>query len=164
MQTITIIAAVGENNALGKDNDLLWHLPDDFKRFKKLTTGHFIIMGRKTFESFPKPLPNRTHIIVTRDKNYTTDHDQCLVVHSLEDAIKLTHKDDSPFIIGGGEIYKQGEKFAEKLEITRVHSEFKADTFFPEIDETIWQLTESEFHPIDQKHKYAFTYLTYHRK
>ncbi|WP_282056761.1 dihydrofolate reductase [Maribacter luteus] len=164
MQTITIIAAVGENNALGKDNDLLWHLPDDFKRFKKLTTGHFIIMGRKTFESFPKPLPNRTHIIVTRDKNYTTDHDQCLVVHSLEDAIKLTHKDDFPFIIGGGEIYKQGEKFAEKLEITRVHSEFKADTFFPEIDETIWQLTESEFHPIDQKHKYAFTYLTYRRK
>ena len=130
MQTITMIAAVGENNALGKDNDLLWHLPNDFKRFKQLTTGHFIIMGRKTFESFPKPLPKRTHIIITRDKNYKIKHDNCIVVHSLEEALKLTIEDENPFIIGGGEIYKQGEKFADKLEITRVHKDFEADTFF----------------------------------
>ncbi|MEP1015827.1 dihydrofolate reductase, partial [Maribacter dokdonensis] len=98
-----MIAAAAENNALGKDNDLLWHLPDDFKRFKKLTTGHKIIMGRKTFESFPKPLPNRTHIIITRDKSYTTDYDECIVVHSLDEAIDLV-KNEIAFIIGGGEI------------------------------------------------------------
>jgi dihydrofolate reductase len=159
-----MIAAVGENNALGKDNDLLWHLPDDFKRFKQLTTGHCIIMGRKTFESFPKPLPNRTHIIVTRDKNYKTTHEDCIVTHSLADAIKHTHLDENPFIIGGGEIYKQGEEFANKLEITRVHANFEADTYFPEINETVWQLIASEYHPKDAKHIYDFTYLTYVRK
>lgn len=164
MQTITMIAAVGENNALGKDNDLLWHLPDDFKRFKQLTTGHSIIMGRKTFESFPKPLPHRTHIIVTRDANYTINHEKCVVTHSLEEAIKLTVGDNNPFIIGGGEIYKQGEKFANRLEITRVHANFDADTFFPEVDESIWRLIASEYHPMDEKHNYDFTYLTYLRK
>ncbi len=164
MQTITMIAAVGENNALGKDNDLLWHLPDDFKRFKKLTTGHHIIMGRKTFESFPKPLPNRTHIIITRNKDYKAEYLDCFVVQSLEEAIKLAVKDESPFIIGGGEIYKQGERFAHKLEVTRVHGIFEADTFFPEISEDIWKLVASEHHPKDEKHKYGFTYLTYLRK
>lgn len=164
MQTITMIAAVGENNALGRDNDLLWHLPDDFKRFKQLTSGHFIIMGRKTFESFPKPLPNRTHIIITRDKYYKTKHDNCIVVHAFEDALKLTQGDEHPFIIGGGEIYKQGEKFADKLEITRVHKKFEADTFFPEVDKTIWKLIGSEYHSKDERHNYDFTYLTYERK
>ena len=164
MQTITMIAAVGENNELGKDNDLLWHLPDDFKRFKQLTTGHTIIMGRKTFESFPKPLPNRTHIIVTRDKKHKVPHEDCIVTHSLEDAIKMAHGDDNPFIIGGGEIYRQGESFADKMELTKVHATFDADTFFPEVDETIWQLVASEFHPKDAKHSYDFTFLTYSRK
>lgn len=164
MQTITMIAAAGENNALGKDNDLLWHLPDDFKRFKELTTGHCIIMGRKTFESFPKPLPNRTHIIITRDTNYKVDHPDCEVVHTFEDAIRLTSADEHPFIIGGGEIYTQGEKFAHKLEITRVHEAFEADTFFPLVDEKLWQLIASEYHPKDERHKYDFTYLTYERK
>jgi dihydrofolate reductase len=163
VQTITMIAAIGENNAIGKDNDLLWHLPDDFKRFKQLTTGHHIIMGRKTFETFPKPLPNRTHIIITRDKNYTFEHPDCVVVHSIEDAIGLTSEDEFPFIIGGGEIYKQGEVFANKLEITRVHEDFEGDTFFPEVDETIWQLVASEYHPKDDRHKFDFTYLTYLR-
>jgi len=161
VQTITMIAAVGENHSLGKENDLLWHLPDDFKRFKQLTTGHTIIMGRKTFESFPKPLPNRTHIIISRDKNYTAGHSGCIVVNSLEEAFQLAKEDESPFIIGGGEIYKQGEKFADKLEITRVHENFGADTFFPEIDENIWKLIASEYHPKDERHNYDFTYLTY---
>ncbi|MGB5435962.1 MAG: dihydrofolate reductase [Maribacter sp.] len=159
-----MIAAMGENNALGKDNDLLWHLPDDFKRFKQLTTGHSIIMGRKTFESFPKPLPNRTHIIVTRDKKYKVPHEDCIVTHSLEDAIKMAHGDDNTFIIGGGEIYRQGESFANKMELTKVHATFDADTFFPEVDETIWQLIASEFHSKDEKHAYDFTFLTYSRK
>ena len=162
MNTITMIAAAAENNALGKDNDLLWHLPDDFKRFKKLTTGHKIIMGRKTFESFPKPLPNRVHIIITRDKNYTTPFKDCIVVHGLEEALKLV-VDENAFIIGGGEIYKQGESFSDKIELTRVHAVFEADTFFPEIDTNDWELLSEEYHPKDEKHKYAFSYLTYNR-
>lgn len=164
MRTLVMIAAVGENNALGKNNDLLWHLPDDFKRFKKLTTGHKIIMGRKTFESFPKPLPNRIHIIITRDKNYTIPHPDCIVKHSVEDALKLIENDDISFIIGGGEIYGQGERFANKIELTRVHASFKADTFFPEIDENIWKLVKEEYHQKDEKHQYDFTYMTYVRE
>lgn len=159
-----MIAAAAENNALGKDNDLLWHLPDDFKRFKKLTTGHKIIMGRKTFESFPKPLPNRTHIIITRDRNYIVTHPECVVVHSLEAALQLVKKDTNSFIIGGGEIYKQGEPYVNKIELTRVHANFEADTFFPEVDENIWKLITEEYHPKDDKHTYDFTYLTYARR
>jgi dihydrofolate reductase len=164
MNTITLIAAASKNNALGKDNDLLWHLPDDFKRFKKLTTGHKIIMGRKTFESFPKPLPKRTHIIITRDKNYTTGFNNCIVVHSIEAAIKLVKNDEISFIIGGGEIYRQSVKFATKIELTRIHKAFEADTFFPEIDLSDWKLIHEEYHPKDEKHKYDFTYLTYVKK
>lgn len=160
-----MIAAAAENNALGKDNDLLWHLPDDFKRFKKLTSGHKIIMGRKTFESFPKPLPNRTHIIITRDKNYTVESSEdCIVVHSLTDAIELV-TDEIAFIIGGGEIYKLAEKQSDKIELTRVHANFDdADTFFPEINEDYWLMTKQEFHPTDERHKFSFTYLTYEKK
>ncbi|MFD0798187.1 dihydrofolate reductase [Maribacter chungangensis] len=162
MNTITMIAAAAQNNALGRNNDLLWHLPDDFKRFKKLTIGHKIIMGRKTFESFPKPLPKRTHIIITRDTAYTVPYDDCVVVHSLEDALQLVSDEDA-FIIGGGEIYKQGEVFADVIELTRVHGTFEADTFFPEIDSDRWALIAEEHHPKDEKHHYAFTYLTYTR-
>ncbi len=164
MNTITLIAAASKNNALGKDNDLLWHLPDDFKRFKKLTTGHKIIMGRKTFESFKKPLPKRVHIIITRDKDYQVDFDDCIVVHSIEAALKLVENDTISFIIGGGEIYRQSEKFATRIELTRVHKAFDADTFFPEIDLNDWELIAEEYHPRDTKHQYDFTYLTYERK
>ncbi|HSP11365.1 MAG TPA: dihydrofolate reductase [Salegentibacter sp.] len=159
---LTMIAAAAENNALGKENDLVWHLPDDFKRFKKLTTGHHIIMGRKTFESFPQPLPNRTHIIITRNKDYKAEG--AVVVHSLERAIEIAKGDSQPFIIGGGEIYKLALPYSDNIELTRVHSDFKADTFFPEIDEKEWKLVNEEFHPTDENHKYAFTYLTYERR
>lgn len=159
---LTMIAAAAENNALGKENDLVWHLPDDFKRFKKLTSGHHIIMGRKTFESFPQPLPNRTHIIITRNKDYKAKG--AVVVHSLERAIEIANGDSQPFIIGGGEIYKQALPYSDKIELTRVHSEFEADTFFPEIDENNWKLVKEEFHPADEKHEHAFTYLTYERR
>ncbi len=159
---ITIIAAAGENNELGKDNDLVWHLPDDFKRFKQLTTGHYIIMGRKTFESFPKPLPNRTHVIITRQKNYNPKG--TIVVHSLKEAIEAAKNDSQPFIIGGGEIYKQSLDVADKIELTRVHGTFEADTFFPDINEDEWELVNKEYHPADDRHKYPFTYLTYLKK
>ena len=160
---ITMIAAAGENNELGKNNDLLWHLPDDFNRFKQLTTGHHIIMGLKTFESFPKPLPNRTHIIITRNKDYKKEG--AIVVQTLEDAFNIAKNDPKPYIIGGGEIYKIGLPFAEKIELTRVHETFKdADTFFPEFSNEKWELISEEEHPKDEKHKYSFTYETWVRK
>ena len=159
---ITLIAAAAENNALGKNNDLIWHLPDDFKRFKAITSGHYIIMGRKTFESFPKPLPNRTHVIITRQKNYNPEN--CIVVTSLEKAIEICPKDEDVFVIGGGEIYQQSIAIADKIELTRVHSTFEADTFFPEIDTTIWELVQEEFHPKDEKHLFNFSFQTYLKK
>ncbi len=159
---LTMIAAAAENNALGKDNDLVWHLPDDFKRFKRLTSGHHIIMGRKTFESFPKLLPDRTHVVITRKDDYKPEG--AIVVNSLEEAIRVSKLDEQPFIIGGGEIYKMSIDLSERIELTRVHGEFEADTYFPEIDETKWELVKEQFHEKDEKHKYSFTYLTYERK
>lgn len=161
MAEVTLIAAAGENNALGKDKDLVWHLPDDFKRFKKLTTGHHIIMGRKTFESFPKPLPDRTHIVITRQKDYSPKG--AVIVHSLEEALEIADIDPQPFVIGGGEIYALAMDRADKIELTRVHGTFEADAFFPELDEDEWELISSSFHDKDEKHEYAFTYLTYER-
>ncbi len=159
---ITVIAAVAQNNALGKNNQLLWHLPDDFKRFKTVTSGHYIIMGRKTFESFPKPLPNRTHVIITRQKNYQPEG--CIVVDSLSKAIAACPKNEETFIIGGGEIYIQSIELADKLDITKVHHAFEADTFFPEINRSEWELTATELHRKDDKHLFDFTFETYHRK
>ncbi len=159
-----MIAAVGENNSLGKDNDLLWHLPDDFRRFKEITSGHKIIMGRKTFESFPKPLPNREHIVISRNPEYKIEWPECQVVYSLEEGLALTQEDDLSFIIGGGEIYKIGMPYADVLEVTRVHHSFEADTFFPTINLEDWELTKEEYHPKDERHLFDFTYRTYIRK
>ena len=159
---IIMIAAVAENNALGKDNELVWHLPNDFKRFKTLTSGHHIIMGRKTFESFPKPLPNRTHIIITRQKNYQAEG--CIIVDSIEKALSICPKDEDSFIIGGGEIYTLGLAYTDQIEITRVHSSFEADAYFPEINKKDWKLEKYEFNEKDEKHKYDYTYETYIRK
>ena len=164
MGTITMIAAAGENDALGKDNQLVWHLPDDFKRFKKITTGHKMIMGRKTFESFPGPLPNRPHIVITRDRSYTVDHPACVVVHSLEEALEHRTPDETVFIIGGGEIYKLAMEISDIIELTRIHANFEADAFFPRIDPDQWELIKEEHHPQDERHAHAFTYLTYKRK
>ena len=157
---LTIIAAAAENNALGKDNQLLWHLPEDFKRFKTLTSGHFIIMGRKTFESFPKPLPNRTHIIITRQLDYPAA-EGCIVVPSLEKAMELCPKNEEAFVIGGGEIYQQALGVVDKIDVTRVHTTLDADTFFPTINPTLWEMVFEEFHPKDDKHAFDFTFLTY---
>lgn len=156
---IIMIAAVAENNALGKNNELVWHLPNDFKRFKSLTTGHHIIMGRKTFESFPKPLPNRTHVVITRNKNYNPEG--CIVVDSIENAISICPENETSFIIGGGEIYNLGLPFADQLEITRVHHSFDADAFFPEINSDEWKEIQTEFNQIDDKHQFDYTYQTF---
>lgn len=162
-RNITLIAAAAQNNALGKDNQLLWHLPDDFKHFKTMTTGHHIIMGRKTFESFPKPLPNRTHVIITRSLDYNAP-EGCIVVNSLQNAIAVCPKEEDIYVIGGGEIYHQSIEMANCIELTRVHERFEADTFFPEIDSKTWELVKSTTHEADEKHLYAFTFETYLRK
>ena len=160
---ITLIAAAGEDNAIGKNNDLIWHLSDDLKRFKTLTNGHHIIMGRKTFESFPKPLPNRTHIVITRQENYQVPSG-VIVVNNLEDAFDAARNDRQPFVIGGGEIYKQALPFADKIELTRVHESFdQADTFFPEINTSKWKEVSTIHHEKDEKHPYAFSFITYLR-
>ena len=159
---IIMIAAVAENNALGKNNELVWHLPNDFKRFKSLTSGHHIIMGRKTFESFPKPLPNRTHIVITRQENYAPEG--CIVVNSMEKAIEICPKEENTYIIGGGEIYDLGIPFSDKIELTLVHHTFEADAFFPIINKEQWQIINSEFQQKDEKHLFNFTYQTYIRK
>lgn len=157
-QEITIIAAIGENNELGKDNKLIWHLSDDLKRFKALTSGHHIIMGRKTFESFPKALPNRTNVVITRDVNYQAEN--AVIVHSLEAALDLATDDMQPFIIGGGEIYSQSLSIAHKIELTKVHHSFEADTFFPTLG-TNWVEIHREDCFKDEKHKYDYSFITY---
>ena len=159
-KSITIIVAAAENNAIGKDNDLIWSLPNDLKRFKKLTSGHCIIMGRKTFDSFPGLLPNRKHIVISRNKNISFS-DEVTVVNNFEDAIRETGDDENPFIIGGGQIYKLAMDHGDKIELTRVHEEFKADTFFPKIDENKWRLINEEFNEKDERHQFSFTYKTY---
>jgi dihydrofolate reductase len=161
---ITIIAAIGADNELGKDNDLIWHLPADLKRFKRVTTGNYILMGRNTFESIGRPLPNRTTVIITRNKSYTQEG--CLVVHSIEEALELTKKEAQVFIIGGAEIYKQciEKDLVDRLDITQVHHHFEADVFFPEIDPEIWKLTSREDFSPDEKNQYRYSFLSYEKK
>ncbi|WP_430410125.1 dihydrofolate reductase [Kordia sp.] len=161
--SLSIIVAAAENNIIGKDNELIWHLSNDLKRFKELTSGHHIIMGRKTFESFPKPLPNRTHIVITRQKDYQVPKG-VIVVNSIQDAVHIaTTNDAQPFVIGGGEIYRQALPFATKIELTRVHHEFEGDAFFPEIDLKEWKEIANTLHTKDAKHDYEFSFITYER-
>ena len=156
----TIIVAVSENQVIGKDNDLIWNLKRDLNRFKNLTSGHHVIMGRKTFESFQKPLPNRVHIVITRQKNYPAPSG-VIVVNSVKEAIESVVDDDQPFIIGGGEIYNQALKYASVIELTRVHSTFLGDTFFPKIDEKKWIEVNREDVFKDEIHAYDFSFITY---
>jgi dihydrofolate reductase len=160
---ITVIAAIAKNNALGKDNDLIWYLPADLKRFKKVTTGHYILMGRNTFESIGKPLPNRTTIIITRNKNYSKEG--CLIAGSLEEAIKLAKEEAQLFIIGGAQIYKEviSKNLADQLDITLVHSEFEADVFFPEIDAKVWKEAVREDFKADEKNDYDYSFISYQK-
>jgi len=158
---IIIIAAIGLNNELGKDNDLIWHLPADLKRFKKVTSGHSIIMGRNTFESIGKPLPNRRSIIITRNTSYKKEG--CDVVHSLEEAINLIKDQKNAFIIGGAQIYKEAieKQLVDQLDITKVHQNFEADVFFPTIDQSVWEeISEETFLPDDKNH-YTYSFISY---
>lgn len=132
---LSIIVAIAENNIIGGDNKLLWHIPEDLKRFKAITSGNTIIMGRKTFESLPGVLPNRKHVIITRDENYSVDNENVEVIHSLSEVInKYKNSSEPAFIIGGGEIYKQLIHNVDNLLLTKVFKSFDGDTSFPQID------------------------------
>jgi len=158
---LTIIAAIAHKNVLGKNNQLIWHLPADLKRFKKTTSGHCVIMGRKTYESLGKPLPNRTNIVITRDENFKADG--CVIVHSLNKAIKEAKTDDNPFILGGANIYKQAITLADVLDLTFVHHNFEGDVFFPEIDRSVWKETSRQDFKADTKNKYDYSFVKFER-
>ncbi|MDM1073492.1 dihydrofolate reductase [Empedobacter brevis] len=159
---INIVVAKASNNVIGAKNDLIWHLPNDLKHFKSLTSGHPIIMGRKTFESLGHPLPNRTNIVVTRDQNWNAEG--IGITSSLVKAIETAKKiDEDVYIIGGGNIYKQAMEFTDVLYITEVHHEFDGDTYFPEIDSEEWEEVDREDFKKDEKHPYAYSFVTYRR-
>ncbi len=159
---ISLIAAIGKNNELGKKNALLWHVPADMKYFREKTKGHTVIMGRKTFESLKGPLPNRKNIIITRDENYLRHGVD--VVHSLEEALGQAEGKQEVFIIGGAEIYKQALALADKLYITHINAEDKeADSFFPEIIPIVWNEVSREEHEKDDKNPFDYTFSVYER-
>ena len=159
---ISIIVAIAENRAIGKDNRLLWHISEDLKRFKKLTTGHTLIMGRNTFLSLPDgALPNRRHIVISDQQGETFE--ECEMAGSIEEAISLAGESDECFVIGGGMVYAQFLPVAGKLYLTKVHETFEADTFFPDIDFTQWKALESEEVAAGDKNQYSHTYTEYVR-
>lgn len=155
---LSIIAAVNESYVIGKDNKLPWHIPDDLKRFKKLTTGKTIVMGRKTFESLPGVLPNRKHIIITENMSYTYDSDNVEIVHNIKDILKYKNSEDDVFIIGGGKIYAEFLPYCEKLYLTKVHSNQTGDTYFPKFDINNYEIIENEDHESNNI-KYSFLTL-----
>lgn len=159
----TIIAAVAKNNAIGKDNKLLWHLPEDLKRFKKITTGHTIIMGRKTFESLPKVLPDRHHIVITRNKSFKVEDNRVTVVNSIEDLLDLLKKNEEYFVIGGAEVYKQLLPYVEKIYLTSIDKGFNADAFFPDIDYKAWSIVEKTEYQKNGKNLLPYRFITLKR-
>ncbi len=156
---LTLIAAVSENNGLGLNNKLLWNLREDLIRFKKLTLGHSIIMGRKTFESLPNALPERKNIILTRNKKFKAQN--AFITHSVNEAISLTDDDKQPFIIGGGEIYSLFIDISKKIELTLIHRKYKADTFFPIIDSNKWGKIYEKYNPSKVKETFSYSFVTY---
>ena len=164
---ISIIVAISKNQVIGKNNQLIWHLPKDMKFFMDTTMDTVVIMGRKNYESIPKkyrPLKNRKNVIITRNKSYKAEG--CTIVNSIDESLKVLNniENNEIFIIGGGEIYKQALDLVDTIEFTRVHHSFEGDTFFPKIDSNIWKETNNTFHGKDDHHKYSFSFLTYQKK
>tara|TARA_B100000282_G_scaffold124468_1_gene88759 strand:- start:11 stop:505 length:495 start_codon:yes stop_codon:yes gene_type:complete len=159
---LTIIAAASTNNVIGFNNKLIWNIPNDLKRFKELTLGHSVIMGRKTFESLPNPLPKRRNIIVTKNKDYSRNGIE--VTSNIEDAIDLCKSDSQPFIIGGGEIYSQTIEIVDKIELTRVYKDYQGDAFFPDIPLDKFELTNELVNYLDDDSSTKYSFLTYIRK
>jgi len=158
---LSIIAAIGKNNELGKDNTLLWKIPADMKHFREITGGHTVIMGRKTFESIGRPLPKRRNIVITRDKAYLKEGVE--IVYSLEKAIQIASNGEESFIIGGAEIYKQSLPLVDRLYITHIDAEDKtADSFFPAIGPE-WQEKNRQTFPADSENPHSYYFVTYER-
>lgn len=162
LPAISLIWAMARNRAIGIDNRLPWHLPADLKRFRNLTTGHHIVMGRKTFESFPKPLPNRTHVIITSDREYRAPAG-CLVAHSIDAALALAQSDSEIFVIGGASLYAQTLPRAHRLYMTLIDTVVEGDAFFPAFDMGEWKETAHEVFARDDQNPYSFSFVTLER-
>lgn len=158
---ISIIVAVAANGVIGDNNSLLWHISEDLRNFKRITSGHPVVMGRKTFESLGRPLPNRTNVVVSRT---VTEIEGCRVAASLDAAIAMFPEDEEVFIIGGAQIYAQALDSADKIYLTRVEHDYEGDTSFPEWDATRWHLTSREAFPRGEKYPYPFAFEEYERK
>ncbi|MCK5857608.1 MAG: dihydrofolate reductase [Bacteroidales bacterium] len=163
MKPISIIVAIASNYAIGKDNDLLWHISDDLKRFKRITSGHPVVMGKNTFFSLPfRPLPKRRNIVLTDVAGEQIEG--CEMAYSIEESIELMDANQENFIMGGGSIYYQFLPLAQKLYITQVHQDFEADVFFPKIDESVWKLTDKTYKDPEKEGSFSFSYEIWERK
>ncbi len=160
--TVSLVVAAAKNNVIGRDGELPWHLPDDLRHFKRLTTGKAVIMGRRTFESIGRPLPDRRNIVMTRDPDYAASG--CDVVTSVSDALDLAGDDTEVMVIGGGQVYRDFLPRADRIYLTRVQAEIEGDTHFPEVDPGDWQLVSTEHHAADEKHAYAFELMVFERR
>ncbi|MEA2043183.1 MAG: dihydrofolate reductase [Bacteroidota bacterium] len=159
---LSIIAAVAKNGVIGKNNDLIWHLSEDLKRFKKLTTNHTIIMGRKTFESFPvKPLPNRKNVVIS--KQIHRNYDGCTVAHSIDEALRLSQNDGEVFVCGGAQIYSLLLDKAQNMYITEIDQAFEGDTYFPEFNRSEWEISEKSELKKDAKNGIEYSFVNYKR-
>ena len=156
---LSIIVAVAKNNVIGKDNQLLWRLSNDLKNFKEITMGHTIIMGRKTFESLPKVLPGRKHIVLTRDKSFVVPNEMVEVFNSVTELLESLNPEMEYFVVGGGEIYKTLMPYCEKLYLTKVKEEFKGDTYFPKIDNSQWKEVSRIVGTVDEKNSIPHSFL-----
>lgn len=160
---LSIIVAVAKNNVIGKDNQLIWHLPEDLKRFKRLTTNHTIIMGRKTFESLGRVLPNRKHVILCNDAEMNIDDENVEILDDISKLKKYKDSEEENFVIGGTTIYKLLMPYADKMYVTHINEEFEGDVYFPEISEKDWKMTEREKGLRDEKNPFDYEYVTYER-
>jgi dihydrofolate reductase len=158
---VSLIVAVAENGVIGKDNTLPWRLPADLKRFRRLTTGHPVIMGRRSYESIGRPLPERTNIVVTRRTAYQAPG--CLIAHSLDAAFSLANGATEVFVIGGAELYAQSLERADRIHFTQVHEQIGGDAFFPAFNRNDWRETARERHDTDPQHAYSYSFVTFER-
>ena len=161
---LSIIVAIANNNVIGKDNKLIWHLPEDLKRFKRLTTNHTIIMGRRTFESLGRILPDRKHVILCNDMEMNIDDENVEVLEDISELEDYISSDEENFVIGGATIYKLLMPYANKLYITKINESFDGDVYFPEIDEKTWKIIETEKGIKDELNPFDYEYVTYIRK
>ena len=157
---VSVIVAVAENGVIGDKNSLLWHISEDLRNFKRITSGHPVVMGRKTFESLGRPLPNRKNVVITRQD---IEIEGCEVAHSLEEALAMFSADEEIFIIGGAQIYREAMPIADRFYLTRVHHSYEGDTSFPEWNEAEWQKVDSERFERGEKYEYPFTFEVYSR-